>query len=287
MSILVDEDTRLIVQGITGKQGCIHTKYMLEYGTKIVAGVTPGKGGENVHGIPVYDTIEEALEEHNANASICFVPAKLAKSAVMEAIECKLDPIVVITEHIPVHDTMELIRYAEEEDVRLIGPNTPGVISPGKCKVGIMPGQIFSEGDIGVVSRSGTLTYEIANHLTRSGLGQSTCVGIGGDPINGTGFIEILKEFEKDDQTEKIVIVGEIGGSAEEEAAEYIKKHVSKSVVAYIAGRFAPKGKRMGHAGAIVEGERGTAESKINAFREAGVDVADFFYEIPNILKRI
>lgn len=287
MAILVDKNTRVIVQGITGYQGEFHTKLMLEYGTKIVAGVTPGKGGLLVHGIPVYDTIEEALIEKEANASICFVPAPYAKSAILEAIDAGLNIITVITERIPIHDSMEVVKYAKDRGTVLIGPNTAGVISPIECKLGIMPSHIFQRGKVGIISRSGTLTYEIASTLTRKGLGQSTCVGIGGDLITGLNFIEVLQMFEMDEETEAMVIIGEIGGSSEEEAAEYIKDHIKKPVVAYIAGRTAPSGKRMGHAGAIVSGRTGTAETKIKALNSVGVAIAERPVETGDLITKM
>ena len=275
MAILVGSDTRAIVQGITGRQGSFHTRLMLDYGTKIVAGVTPGKGGQEVHGVPVYDTVKEALAEHDANASIVFVPARFAKDAVLEAIEAGLELVVVITEHIPVRDTMEFLALAKREDTTIIGPNTPGIITPGECKLGVMPGHVFKRGRVGMVSRSGTLTYEIAAQLTRAGLGQSTCLGIGGDPVVGLTFTEVLDMFEKDPETEAVVLIGEIGGNLEELAAQYIReREYPKPVVAFIAGRTAPPGKRMGHAGAIIMGRAGTAQSKIEALERAGVPVA-------------
>jgi len=283
--VLVDERTSVIVQGITGRQGRLHTKLMLEYGTKIVAGVTPGKGGQEVHGIPVYDTVREALENHEANASIIFVPAPFALDAAMEAISNGLNPVVVITEGIPVHDTMKMVQVARTKGVNIVGPNTPGVISPGKCKLGIMPGYVFKPGSIGLVSRSGTLTYEIAQSLTDAGFGQSTAIGIGGDPITGLSFVDVLKMFEEDRDTKAIVLIGEIGGTAEEEAAKWIKEHCSKPVFAYIAGRTAPPGKRMGHAGAIISGSSGTAASKVEALRKAGVVVAETPWELGNLVK--
>ena len=285
MVVLVDERTSVIVQGITGRQGRLHTKLMLEYGTKIVAGVTPGKGGQEVHGIPVYDTVREALENHEANASIIFVPAPFALDAAMEAISNGLNPVVVITEGIPVHDTMKMVQVARTKGVNIVGPNTPGVISPGKCKLGIMPGYVFKPGSIGLVSRSGTLTYEIAQSLTDAGFGQSTAIGIGGDPITGLSFVDVLKMFEEDRDTKAIVLIGEIGGTAEEEAAKWIKEHCSKPVFAYIAGRTAPPGKRMGHAGAIISGSSGTAASKVEALRKAGVVVAETPWELGNLVK--
>ena len=284
--ILLDENTRAIVQGITGKQGSFHTKSMLECGTNIVAGVTPGKGGMEVCGIPVYDTVSETVEKYDANASVIFVPAPFAKDASYEAIDAGIELIVIITEHIPIHDSMDIINYAKEKGVRIVGPNTPGLASPKVGKLGIIPMDILKEGKIGMVSRSGTLTYEIANELTSNGYGQSTCVGIGGDPTIGLGYIEILEMFENDDDTDAIVMIGEIGGSNEEIAAEYIKK-MKKPVIAYIAGQSAPEGKRMGHAGAIIEKGVGTAESKMKALNEAGAHVVKRISEIPKVLKDI
>ena len=276
MGIIVDENTRAIVQGITGTQGSFHTKLMLEYGTKVVAGVTPGKGGTEVHGVPVYDTVKEAVEEHEANASIIFVPAPFAADAALEAIENGLKTVVIITEHIPIKDAVEVMARAKERNVTVIGPNTPGIITPNKCKLGIMPAHIFKPGIIGIASRSGTLTYEIAVSLTRAGFGQSTCLGLGGDPIVGLNFIDALEMFRRDEQTRAVVLIGEIGGNLEEIAAEYIVKEAyPKPVVAFVAGKTAPPGKRMGHAGAIIMGRAGTAQSKIEAFRKAGVLVAD------------
>jgi len=288
MGILVDENTRVIVQGITGRQGRFHTELMLKYGTKIVAGVTPGKSGMKVHGIPVYDTMREALSEHSADTSIVFVPAKFAFEAVVEAIYSGIKKVVVITEHVPVHDSLKIISLAKRADTIIIGPNTPGVISPGKCKVGIMPGNVFNPGRIGLISRSGTLTYEIAMNLTNAGFGQSTCIGIGGDPVVGLTFIDVMELFRSDNETDALVIIGEIGGDAEERAAKYIKEtNYPKPVVAFIAGRTAPPGKRMGHAGAIISGSSGTAESKIKAFNRVGVPVAKKPSEIPILLREI
>ena len=284
--ILMDEDTRAIIQGITGRQGSFHTKGMLEVGTKIVAGVTPGKGGREVHGVPVYDTVKEAVEEHDANASVLFVPAPAVKDAVYEAIDVGIELIVIITEHVPVHDTVDIVNYGKKKGVRIIGPNTPGIASPKVGKLGIIPDRVLKEGYIGMVSRSGTLTYEIANELVVSGYGQSTCVGIGGDPVVGTDFIDILQLFERDSDTDAVVMIGEIGGSSEERASEYIKK-MKKPVVAYIAGVSAPEGKRMGHAGAIIERGVGTAESKISALRDAGAYVVRRISEIPKVLKEV
>ena len=282
--IILNEDTKCLVQGITGKQGQFHTEQMMTYNTKIVAGVTPGKGGQEVCGVPVFDSIEEAKENVDVNASIIFVPAPFAKDAAFESID-HLDLVIIITEHIPIHDTMEIMAYAKEKGVTVIGPNTPGVISPKVGKLGIMPTHIFSEGDVGVISRSGTLTYEIASQLTRAGIGQSTCVGIGGDPVIGTPYIEVLDMFENDPDTKEIVLIGEIGGGAEEAAAEYIKDNITKPVVAYIAGISAPPGKRMGHAGAIIAGNSGTAKSKMEALAAAGVKVAQKPSEIVEYIK--
>ena len=285
MGIIVDEDTRLVVQGITGTQGKFHSEYMKKYGTKVVAGVTPGKGGQEINGIPVFNTVRKAKEETGANASIIFVPARFSKGAAMEAIDAGMDPVVLITEGVPVHDSAKIMKKAEEKGTTIIGPNTPGIISPGKSKVGIMPNHIFEEGNVGLVSRSGTLTYEIVNSMTNKGYGQSTALGLGGDPIVGLDFIDLLKMFEDDDETEAVVLIGEIGGSAEEKAARYIEDNFDKPVVAYIAGRTAPKGKQMGHAGAIVsESGTGTAESKIEAFEKAGVHVAKMPSHIGDIL---
>jgi succinyl-CoA synthetase alpha subunit len=274
MAILVGKDTRVVVQGITGRDGSFHTEKMLEYGTKVVAGVTPGKGGQVVHGVPVFDTVEKAVESEGANTSIIFVPARFAADAILEAAEAGVSLIVAITEGIPVHDMMKVMGVLKDKSVRLIGPNCPGVITPGEAKVGIMPGSIFERGPIGVISRSGTLTYEIVSHLTSLGLGQSTALGIGGDPVIGTRFIDLLELFERDPETEGIVLIGEIGGTDEEDAAQYIKDHITKPVVAFIAGRTAPPEKRMGHAGAIISGSSGTASEKIKAFNEVGVPVA-------------
>jgi len=288
MGIIVNKNTRAIVQGITGAQGSFHTKLMLEYGTKIVAGVTPGKGGNQIHGIPVYDTVEAAVEKHTANASIIFVPAPFAAEATLEALENGIKTIIVITEHIPIKDAINVMAYAKQVKATIIGPNTPGIITPMECKLGIMPAHIFKPGGIGIVSRSGTLTYEIAASLTKSNLGQSTCLGLGGDPITGLNFIDILKTFEKDPETKAVVLIGEIGGNLEELTAEYIaKQRYPKPVVAFIAGRSAPPGKRMGHAGAIIMGKAGTAETKIEAFRSAGVKVAEKPSDVAKLLARL
>jgi succinyl-CoA synthetase alpha subunit len=288
MGIIIDKNTKAIVQGITGTQGSFHTKLMLEYGTQIVAGVTPGKGGTTVHGVPVYDTVEEALERHPANASIIFVPAPFAADAALEALENGIKTVVIITEHIPIKDAINVMAYAQQVGATIIGPNTPGIITPGECKLGIMPAHIFKSGSIGMVSRSGTLTYEIAAGLTKKRLGQSTCIGLGGDPIVGLNFIDVLKLFEKDRQTQAIALIGEIGGNLEELAADYIaKEKYPKPVVAFIAGRSAPPGKRMGHAGAIIMGKAGTAESKIKAFKNAGVEVAEKPSDVAALLEKL
>ena len=284
MAVLLTKKTRLVVQGITGHQGQFHTRSMLDFGTKVVAGVTPGKGGTKVEGVHVFDSVDEAVARKRANASIIFVPAPFAKDAVIEAIEGGIKLVVVITERIPFHDTLEFVPYARTKGVTVIGPNCPGIITPGESKAGIMPNHIFMPGDVGVISRSGTLTYEIVNAMTQAGFGQSTCIGIGGDPIIGTNTVEALALFQKDRKTKKIVVVGEIGGTAEEEAAEFIQKHVTKPVVAYVAGRTAPPGKRMGHAGAIIQAGKGTAESKVKAFNDAGVPVADYPVDIAKLL---
>lgn len=276
MGIFVGKNTRAIVQNVTGNQGTFHTRLMLDYGTQIVAGVTPLKGGAQVHGVPVYDTVDEAAKKHNANSSIIFVPAPFAAEAAFEAIEGGLKTVVIITEHIPVKDAIQVMARARREGVTIIGPNTPGIIVPEECKLGIMPAHVFKRGIVGVASRSGTLTYEIATGLSVSGLGQSTCVGLGGDPIVGLSFVDLLKQFEKDKQTKAVALIGEIGGNLEELAAEYIAKEgYSKPVAAFIAGRTAPSGKRMGHAGAIIMGRTGTAASKIEAFKKVGVDIAE------------
>jgi succinyl-CoA synthetase alpha subunit len=288
LGIIIDKNTRAIVQGITGTQGSFHTKLMLEYGTKIVAGVTPGKGETQIHGVPVYDTVEEAQEKHSANASIIFVPAPFAADATLEALENGIKTIVIITEHIPIKDAVNVMTYAKQVNATIIGPNTPGIITPEESKLGIMPAHIFKLGTIGMVSRSGTLTYEIAAGLTRKNLGQSTCIGLGGDPITGLNFLDALRMFEEDPQTRAVVLIGEIGGNLEELAAEYIvREKYSKPIVAFIAGRSAPSGKRMGHAGAIVMGKAGTAESKIEKFKNAGVKVAEKPSDVPELLMKL
>jgi len=286
MGILVDSNTRLIVQGITGREGQFHTLQMRNYGTKVVAGVTPGRGGQVVHGVPVYDTVREAAAATGANASIIFVPAAAAAEAVLEAAENGIELIVCITEGIPVQDMIEAVQYVRSRGVRLIGPNCPGVITPGQALVGILPGRIFRPGPVGLVSRSGTLTYEVVAALSTRGIGQSTCVGIGGDPIIGTRFVDVLEMFERDPQTEAVVMIGEIGGSDEEEAAEFIKG-MKKPVVSFISGRTAPEGKRMGHAGAIISGGRGTAASKVAALEAAGVPVAETIGEIVDLVAQV
>lgn len=281
MSILVDKNTRLLVQGITGREGGFHTKHMVAASTKVVGGVTPGKGGDwfdpgvGEEKIPVYDTVKTAVHHTGANASVIFVPARFAADAIYEAVDAGLPLVVCITEGIPVLDMIEVRSYLENKPARLIGPNCPGLITPGQAKVGIIPASIVKPGNIGVVSKSGTLTYEVIYALSQRGIGQSTCVGIGGDPINGTNFIDVLQMFEEDPETNQVIMIGEIGGSAEEQAASYIAQHMTKKVTAFIAGRTAPPGRRMGHAGAIVEGKSGTAEGKVAALHEAGVQVAE------------
>ena len=285
MGIIVDKNIRAIVQGITGTQGSFHTQLMLKYGTRIAAGVTPGKGGTQIHGVPVYDTVEAALEEYSVNASIIFVPAPFAADAALEALENGIETIIIITEHIPIKDAVNLMAYAKKVKATVIGPNTPGIITPRECKLGIMPAHIFKPGGTGMVSRSGTLTYEIAASLTRNSIGQSTCLGLGGDPITGLNFIDVLEAFEKDPQTKDVVLIGEIGGNLEELTAEYIaKEDYRKPVVAFIAGRSAPPGKRMGHAGAIIMGKAGAAENKIEALKSAGVQVAEKPSDVARLL---
>ncbi len=286
MSVIIDENTKIIVQGITGHQGSFHSGEMIKFGAKVVAGVTPGKGGMKVHDVPVYDTVEETLV-HEPEATMITVPAPFVKDAAFEAMYNGIRVVYILTEKVPLHDALDIVTYARSHGHVVIGPNGPGITVPGKTKMGIMPNHIFKKGTVAVASRSGTLTYEIVNALTLNGYGQSTVIGLGGDRITGLNFVDILELFEKDEDTEAIVLVGEIGGTAEEEAAEYIKKYVSKPVVAYIAGRSAPPGKRMGHAGAIITRGKGTAESKIKAFNEAGVPVAEFPWEIPQALKKV
>jgi succinyl-CoA synthetase alpha subunit len=287
MSILVDENTRLLVQGITGREGTFHTQQAVAYGTKVVAGMTPGKGGSSVDGIPVFNTVREGREKTGANVSVIFVPPAFAADAILEAADAGMPLVVAITEGIPTLDMIRVMEFLRGTQTRLIGPNCPGIISPGKCKVGIMPGAIHRPGHVGVVSRSGTLTYEAVGQLTSLGVGQSTCIGIGGDPIIGTTFVDALRLFNEDPETHGIVLIGEIGGTAEEEAAEFIKAHVKKPVVGFVAGRTAPPGRRMGHAGAIISGGKGTAPDKIAALGAAGVTVAESPALIGETVKRI
>ena len=287
MSILVDENTRLLVQGITGREGSFHARQCAAYGTKVVAGVTPGKGGQTHENVPVFDTVSDAVRETGANATMIFVPPPFAADAVLEAVDAEVPLVVCITEGIPVFDMIRVRKFMTGRKSRLIGPNCPGIISPGKCKIGIMPGHIHKPGNVGVISRSGTLTYEAVDQLTRLGIGQSTCIGIGGDPINGTDFVDALKLFQQDPQTRAVVVIGEIGGSAEEDAAGFIHKDFGKPVAGFIAGQTAPPGRRMGHAGAIIAGSQGTAEAKIAAMRKAGIEVVDSPAEIGSAVQRL
>ncbi|MFL2944497.1 MAG: succinate--CoA ligase subunit alpha [Candidatus Poseidoniales archaeon] len=286
MSIWLDSNSKIVVQGITGKNGQFHTKQMLDYGTKVIGGVTPGKGGQETQGLPIWNTMSEASDA-GANVSCIFVPPPFAADAIMEAADSGIELIVAITEGIPALDMVKVKKYIETKNTRLIGPNCPGIITPGKSKVGIMPGHIHRRGDVGIISRSGTLTYEAVNQVTEKGLGQSTCVGIGGDPVNGTNFIDCLEAFEKDNNTKSIIMIGEIGGNAEETASEYVKEYVSKPVVGFIAGRTAPPGKRMGHAGAIISGGKGTAKAKMKAMERAGIHVSENPSELGKTLEEI
>jgi len=275
MSILIDKNTRVVVQGITGGEGTFHTQQMVAYGSKVVAGVTPGKGGQSVDGIPVFNRVEDAVKKEGANASCIFVPAAFAADAIVESVDAGVDLVVCITEGIPALEMVKLKNYLEGKKTRLIGPNCPGLISPGKSKIGIMPGQIHKEGNVGVISRSGTLTYEVVWQLTQRGIGQSTCISIGGDPVVGTSFVDLLALFKDDPATDLIIIIGEIGGTAEEEAGDYVQKHIKKPVVGFIAGQTAPPGRRMGHAGAIISGGKGTAAEKNAAWQRAGIKVVN------------
>ena len=280
MSILIDNNTKLLVQGITGAQGMLHTRGCIDYGTNVVAGVTPGKGGQDFEGVPIFNSVLEAVKATDANASMILVPPAFAADAIMEAAAAEIPLIVAITEGVPVVDMVQAVDFVDKKSCRLIGPNCPGIITPGQSKIGIMPGAIHQTGGIGIVSRSGTLTYEAVSQITRVGLGQSTCIGIGGDPVNGTNFIDCLSLFEQDEQTEAIVMIGEIGGDAEEQAADYARNNVTKPIVSFIAGQTAPPGRRMGHAGAIISGGHGTAEEKMNALRESGIYVINSLDEI-------
>jgi len=287
LSIFVNKDTKVLVQGITGNEGSFHTRGCLEYGTNIVAGVTPGKGGQKMDDVPVFNTVREAVEKTNATASLIFVPPPFGADAIMEAADAGVYLIVAITEGIPILDMVKVKHFLATKNCRLIGPNCPGIITPGECKIGIMPGKIHKKGNIGVVSRSGTLTYEVVDQLTKLGMGQSTCIGIGGDPVNGTNFIDVLDAFQKDDETYGIVMVGEIGGSAEEEAAYFIKENLTKPVVGFIAGLTAPPGRRMGHAGAIISGSSGTGAAKIAAFKDNGIFVCENLGLIGQVCKDV
>ena len=280
MSILIDNNTKLLVQGITGAQGMLHTRGCIDYGTNVVAGVTPGKGGQDFEGVPIFNSVLEAVKATDANASMILVPPAFAADAIMEAAAAEIPLIVAITEGVPVVDMVQAVDFVDKKRCRLIGPNCPGIITPGQSKIGIMPGAIHQTGGIGIISRSGTLTYEAVSQITRVGLGQSTCIGIGGDPVNGTNFIDCLSLFEQDEQTEAIVMIGEIGGDAEEQAADYARNNVTKPIVSFIAGQTAPPGRRMGHAGAIISGGHGTAEEKMNALRESGIYVINSLDEI-------
>jgi len=287
VSIFVNKNTRLLVQGITGNEGSFHARACIEYGTSIVAGVTPGKGGQKMDDVPVFNTVRQAVETTGATASLIFVPPPFGADAIMEAADAGVELIVTITEGIPILDMVKVKNFLATKNCRLIGPNCPGIITPGECKIGIMPGNIHKKGNIGVISRSGTLTYEVVDQLTKLGMGQSTCIGIGGDPVNGTNFIEVLEAFQNDNETSGIVMVGEIGGSAEEEAAIYIKENLTKPVVGFIAGLTAPPGRRMGHAGAIISGSSGTGAAKIAAFKDNGIHVCENLGQIGRICKDV
>ncbi len=287
MAIFIDRDTRVLVQGITGRDGSFHTRQMMEYGTQIVGGVTPGKGGQEFDGVPVFDTMDRAVAETGATCSVIYVPPAFAADAILEAADAGVGFIVAITEGIPVLDMMRVVPFVQEKGARLLGPNCPGLISPGRSKVGILPGQIVREGSVGVVSRSGTLTYEVVYQLTNAGIGQSTCIGIGGDPINGTSFIDCLESFEADAGTDAVVMIGEIGGTDEQNAARFVKENMSKPVVGFIAGQTAPPGRRMGHAGAIISGSAGTAEEKIHAFEENGIQVMKRPSDVVELLRPV
>jgi succinyl-CoA synthetase alpha subunit len=285
VSILVDKNTRLLVQGVTGREGSFHTEQMVEYGTNVVAGVTPGGAGKSVAGVPVFNTVAEAVAETGANASIIFVPARFAPDAIYEAVDAGIEFVACITEGVPVQDMVPIYAYVKAKGARLLGPNCPGLITPGQAKIGIMPGYIHDPGPVGLVSRSGTLTYEVVDALTKAGLGQTTAVGIGGDPVIGTSFVDVLRLFQDDPATEAIVMIGEIGGTDEQDAARFIKNHVTKPIAGFIAGQTAPPGKRMGHAGAIISGGTGTAAEKIEALESAGVHVAKSPFQVPELLK--
>jgi len=286
MSILIDEKTRVVVQGITGRMGAIQTMHMLKAGTKITAGVTPGRGGSRVEGVPVYDSVEEARTEQEINTSVLFVPAPVAEESCMEAVDAGVKLLILITEHIPTHDTMRIRAYARSQGATLIGPTTPGVVTPGKCKIGIMPTHLFTPGPVGIISRSGTMSYEMAGLLSTEGIGQTTMVGMGGDPVVGTNLVELLELFQKDPETRVVVVHGEIGGTQEEKAAVFIRQKMTKPVIAYMTGKIALEGARMGHAGAVFVGKRGAMENKIKAFREAGVPIADSPGEIAGLVRK-
>ncbi len=284
MAVIINDKTKILVQGMTGNQGQFHTGQMLAYGSKIVGGISPGKGGQSVQGVPVYDSVEQAMQAEPADASVIFIPARFVKESALEAMEAGIKTLVIITEHVPLHDALDIMAYAEKKGVQIVGPNTYGLISPGQCKIGIMPNRIFLPGAIGVVARSGTLSYEIVFQLTQAGIGQSSVVGLGGDRVVGLSFIDVLQKFEADPETKGVVLVGEIGGNAEEEAAQYIKS-MTKPVVAFLAGKSAPPGKRMGHAGAIIERGKGTFASKVEALTAAGVKVASLPWEVSDLIK--